>query len=273
LPFSEDSGTPAKYEAKYLPLPYMELRYPRLARNTLENRNGHEVTERLHSRASPNTNTVLAQYRTLRPRFLNYLVEGEEVDQNGQKCVGWKRRAVWATDSTPFVVVAYCSKHFPIDEAGDPEPGAHDSNLENLLAASAKAASRYFRTSPRFRNLPQDLKTYPRAFWTAANCMPPSKVGDELGVEHDVPDESAREALANQDVSDSPARSIILSLACPSDPLNPLQTYTISDIVRAAEHVIVIVGNMKKPWDEHALRVWGRRVWTFPEIVLTTVGT
>ncbi len=50
--------------------------------------------------------------------------------------------------------------------------------------------------------------------------------------------------------------------------LTHLQTYSISDIIRGAEHVIVVAGNVKMPWDDNALRVWGQRVWTLPEVVL-----
>src|SRR5690606_38077096 len=46
-------------------------------------------------------------------------------------------------------------------------------------------------------------------------------------------------------------------------------TYSISDIVRAAECVIIVAGNPRRPWDDEALKVWGERVWTLPEVILS----
>ena len=47
------------------------------------------------------------------------------------------------------------------------------------------------------------------------------------------------------------------------------QTYSISDIIRAAKHVVIVAGNRSRPWDDGALRVWGERIWTLPEVILS----
>jgi hypothetical protein len=41
-----------------------------------------------------------------------------------------------------------------------------------------------------------------------------------------------------------------------------------SDVVRGAEHVVVLAGNPDKPQEGDPLKQWGSRVWTFPEIIL-----
>ncbi len=40
-------------------------------------------------------------------------------------------------------------------------------------------------------------------------------------------------------------------------------------MIRAAEHVIVIAGNPWRDSTTDALKSWGKRVWTFPEILLS----
>lgn len=46
------------------------------------------------------------------------------------------------------------------------------------------------------------------------------------------------------------------------------QVYSISDVVRGAEHVIIIAGNPEIPSPNDSLREWGERVWTLPEVLL-----
>jgi len=75
----------------YLPLLYRGIRYPRLARNLLENRN--EIAVRLASSPSWSP-AALGTYRTFKPRYLNYLVERGESDANGNKWYGCERRPV-----------------------------------------------------------------------------------------------------------------------------------------------------------------------------------
>jgi hypothetical protein len=171
-----------KNQNKYLPLLYRGLRYPRLARNTLENR--EQVARQLHSHSSWNTRAALSTYRTFRPRFLNYLVE---VVRDGRKIYKSERRPVGPDDLTPFVLVAWSSEHYHID-------GDDEGDLEALFAVAANAAVQYFDP------LPDDLQQNPRAFWVSANCLPPGEIADEDGNIRIV-EGLEKEVLANQDVS------------------------------------------------------------------------
>lgn len=148
--------------SKYLPMMYRGLRYPRLARNVLENR--EQVARRLHDQS---TTTVMSTYRTFRPRFLNYIVE---VEVGGRKTFDSECRPVADNDLTPFAMVCYSSAHYHLPE-NDHDGGLDD--LESLIAVSTKAAVEYFQLKPGV-----DLNKTPRAFWTSANCMPPNKVVD-----------------------------------------------------------------------------------------------
>ena len=148
---------------------------------------------------------------------------------------------------TPYIVVAYASSHYKITD--DPESAATDpGDLEALLTIATKAAARFFNLKAD----DQDQKAV--AFWVSANCMPPCREVDEAGRVHVIDDRTEagkmrRDELANQD------------------------TYSISDIIRGARHVAVAAGNMRRDWDDDALRVWGERVWTLPEVVLSQSET
>lgn len=191
--FFWDDVAPGKSETKYLPVPCMPLRYPRLARNSLENRS--DVNQRLQLHESWNARAGVAQYRAFRPRFLNYLVS--EVDENGEEDVYFERRPVGRDDMTPFVVIAYCSEHFSAPE------GQNDTDGDALLATAVLATTRYYFQNGR----PNDLQEHPRAFWTAENCIPSETDVDEHGNIVDVPDGPEREALANRDVSRSSSQT------------------------------------------------------------------
>lgn len=204
-----DAGVPAgKDQNKYLPLMYRGLRYPRMARNMLENR--EQVAQRLRSHAGWNTEAALSSYRTFRPRFLNYLIETRGKD--GKKRYTSERRPVGLDDLTPFVMVAYSSAHYDIpqddSEPSNPPNDGSDSryDLEALLAVATKAAAQYF--SP----LPANLEQNQRAFWVSANCMPPGEVADEHGNVRTV-DAQEKESLANQDVSSNLASFLFYRLA------------------------------------------------------------
>ncbi|KAK4118234.1 hypothetical protein N657DRAFT_583995 [Parathielavia appendiculata] len=222
-----------KDQTKYLPVMYRGLRYPRLARNILENR--EVVARSLYITGSGNISAARSSYRTFRPRFLNYLVE---TVRDGRRVYEFERHPVRADDLTPFVMVCYSSAHYHIPDETEDEQGGDSGDLEALLAVATAAAVRHF--SP----MPSDLRKTPRAFWIAANCMPPDVAVDKTGNLRRV-EGFEREMLANED------------------------TYSISDIIRAAKHVIVVAGNRSRPWDNRALYVWGHRVWTLPEIVLS----
>ncbi|GAB1315519.1 Heterokaryon incompatibility domain-containing protein (Fragment) [Madurella fahalii] len=233
----DDSAPVEKDQTKYLPLMYRGLRYPRMARNILENR--EQVARLLYNYAPGNTTTALSLYRKFRPRFLNYLVETE---RNGRKTYECERHPVGVKDLTPFVMVCYSSAHYHIPDESQAGPGIDNDDLNALLALATKAAVEHFKP------LPSDLRRDRRAFWIAANCIPPDIDVDDNGNTRHVegPD---KEDLANRD------------------------TYSISDIIRTAQHVIVVAGNARRPWDDRALYIWGQRVWTLPEIVLSKGDT
>ncbi|KAK4173351.1 hypothetical protein QBC36DRAFT_58534 [Triangularia setosa] len=234
-----DSSGPVegKDPAKYLPLMYRGLKYPRMARNMLENR--EQVAQLLHKYASWNTTAALSSYRTFRPRFLNYLVETE---QDGQKSFYFETRPVPLNDITPFIMIAWSSAHYELKSRENESRLSHNNegDLDALLSIGVKAAVQYFDLEPG----KHDLQQQPKAFWCSANCMPPSKKVDNHGNVISVEGEE-KQLLANQD------------------------TYSISDIIRTARHVVVVAGNLQRPWDPNALRVWGERVWTLPEVVLS----
>ncbi|CAP71654.1 uncharacterized protein PODANS_6_50 [Podospora anserina S mat+] len=233
-----------KDPTKYLPLMYRGLKYPRLARNMLENR--HQVAQLLYRYTSWNTTAALSSYRTFRPRFLNYLVQTELPD--GRKLFSFETRPVPDNDITPFIMIAWSSAHYEL-KSRDNESGLprnNEGDLDALLSVGVKASVKYFGLEPE----KQDLRQHPKAFWCSANCMPPTKMVDHLGRVVNV-DGEEKELLANQDVS------------------SILPVIVISDIIRTAQHVAVVVGNLQRPWVPNALRVWGERVWTLPEIVLS----
>lgn len=193
LVFTSWEDAPDKPETKYLPLPYMELRYARLARNSLENR--PEDGKPLHSHASWNRETALSQYRTFRPRFLNYLVA--RVGDDGQKSVWFERRPVGRDDMTPYVAVVYCSEHYVSDkDRGQSGSESKSSDHEALLMTAFQAAEKHFKG-----RLSDDLERHPRAFWTAANCVPASLDVDEQGTVVDVVEGPERVLLESKDVS------------------------------------------------------------------------
>jgi hypothetical protein len=191
------SGPPEGKDAtRYLPLLYSGLRYPRLARNILENR--EQVAQRLNGYATGNTDTALSTYRTFRPRFLNYLIK---VERNGQTTYHYERRPVGPNDLTPpFVMVCYSSKHYAISDQHQAD--GNNGDLEALLAVATKAAAQYFGllpTDPENTVSPHDLEKKPRAFWIAANCMPCNEFTDENGISRRV-EGLEQERLGNQDV-------------------------------------------------------------------------
>jgi hypothetical protein len=47
------------------------------------------------------------------------------------------------------------------------------------------------------------------------------------------------------------------------------QVYSISDVIRASQHTVVIAGNPLRSAIANPLLEWGERVWTFPEILLS----
>lgn len=203
IAIGNDSSPPeGKDKTRYLPLLYRGLRYPRLARNILENR--EQVVQQLNGYATGNTKQALSTYRTFHPRFLNYLVK---VERNGQPTYMYERRPVYLNDLTPpFVMVCYSSQHYAISDQHQPDGASGD--LEALLAVATKATANYFGLLPS-----HDLEKEPRAFWVAANCMPCNEVTDEDGNSLEV-EGLEQEKLANQDVSCAKPQLLFLSQRC-----------------------------------------------------------
>ncbi len=77
----------------------------------------------------------------------------------------------------PYVFIAYSSAHFDLSQTTQGRGDTGD--LEQLLAIATKAAA-------LFRPMPDDLRKHPRAFWIAANCMPPGQIVDENGRVRDI---------------------------------------------------------------------------------------
>ncbi|KAH8881789.1 hypothetical protein GQ53DRAFT_886717 [Thozetella sp. PMI_491] len=238
--FTWESGPPeGKPQDKYWPLLYSGLRYPRLARNLLENR--QEVVEKVAYHPAWNPK-AMGSYRTFRPRFLNYLVP-TVID--GKRTYKAERGPVTQDSIVPYVVVAYSSAHFNLQRS--PEATGENQDLVELLGIATQAATHYFKSTST------NLETERRAFWIAANCLPPDQIVDDSGEVKRISIGTPEAVdLANQDVSST--KFILLS---------------ISDIIRAAKHVIIVAGNRRRAWDQNALRVWGNRVWTLPEVVLS----
>lgn len=190
--FGMTSSPEGKDRTKYLPLLYGGVRYPRLARNLLENR--REVIQRLYDPEELHKQAGTSTYRTFRPRFLNFLVEVET--NNGQTKYICELRAVRDDDLTPYVLVAWCSEHYDLSTEDTPQSGDSNvkSDLEPLLAVATKAAVQHFRLQPG------DLMKRARAFWCSANCMPYDRKVDEQGNKHRVEEGPERDALENQDV-------------------------------------------------------------------------
>lgn len=209
---------------KYLKVMYKGVLYPRLAGNPMENR--QPVAQRLvYPRPWASDSNQL--YRTLRPRMLCY-VSKEDAEMK-------KVDFVPPDDITPYVFIAYTTKHFDVTNK--------DEDMESLFAYAQAATLRYAESV-------LDPNRKPGAFWLSHCCTPEDRYVDSNGkvqtIEGD--DEEARllrERLRNEDI------------------------YSISDVIRAAEHVIVIAGNPKKPREKDPLREWGERVWTLPEIILS----
>ena len=140
---------------------YRGLRYPRLARNVLENR--EQVAQRLRGQSNK---TVLSTYRTFRPRFLNYLIE---INRDGRTTFESERLPVEENDFTPFIMVCYSSEHYRLrgDELGNGDVDSDD--LELLLAVSTKCLMNSL-PSASFRSI--RLRPISLAFSPWASVLP-----------------------------------------------------------------------------------------------------
>ncbi|KAM5363631.1 hypothetical protein ACJZ2D_011915 [Fusarium nematophilum] len=233
--FILDYDQPAgKDPLMYLPLLYGGYRYPRLARNYYENRPELAVQRRCDPSWASST---VGTYRTLRPRRLCHLIFEEQVDEEGhcqEAVVGYNLRFVTTDDNTPYVVVAYTTAQFDIREGTD--------DYEMLMALALTATGEYIESI-------QGAQRKPRAIWMAHSCIPIDRYladdGTERWIDAQTPEGRIRqEKMMNDD------------------------TYSISDVLRGAERVIIIAGNPLRPSSRDPLKEWGERVWTLPEILL-----
>jgi hypothetical protein len=157
----------------------------------------------------------------------------------------------------PYVFIAYTAEQF-----NQPDDIIH-------LHAWALAETR------EYANSIADPAKKPRGFWVAHLCAPEDRYMDDQGQEKVIQvnteaGKKQRDNLKNQDVSVTPTTQdyILLNLT-----QTPHQIYSISDVVRGAEHVIVIAGHPERQLPRDPLLQLGERVWTFPEIVLSRGNT
>ncbi|KAJ4025850.1 hypothetical protein NW761_014303 [Fusarium oxysporum] len=234
--FILDYDQPAgKNSLMYVPLLYGGYRYPRLARHYSENR--RELAVRREYDPSWASSTI-GTYRTLRPRRLCHLIFEQQVDQEGncqEAVVGYNLRFLAPDDNTPYVFVAYTTAQFNIRE------GTND--YEMLMALALTATEEYIKSIQGAHH------HKPRAIWMAHSCTPIDKYladdGTECWIDANTPQGKVlQEKLMNDD------------------------TYSISDVLRGAERVIIIAGNPLRPSSKDPLKEWGERVWTLPEILL-----
>lgn len=235
-------GRPAGKSAdNYLPLPYGDLRFPRLARNYRENREG--VIRQGH--ATPAWSLAAkGSYRTYRPKFLYFI--RETLDKHGNLSIRHERCTISQRDNIPYLFLSWSWAHYPV-RPGHPGEEIDPDVHEQLLASALQAAMEYYIR----KNGEESLDG--KAFWISAGC---------LSAEHEID---------------------LNGKVVPLDPNDPeyikkkreeanKDTYSISDIIRGAEHVVVLSWSgtaPRNPGNDDALRVWGQQVWTLPEVILS----
>lgn len=219
----------------YLPFLYNGYRYPRLARNFWENRK--EIKETRLGDPSW-TSGDIGTYRAFRPRFLCYLVQKKVKDNNGNEVLRpwFEARPVKMNDNSPYVFISYTKTQFNSENEEE-----KNKNYQSLYSMAIREAFIYSHSV-------QDSGRKPVAFWIDTHCQPHTRYIEKENRIEDVTDPDERKTITDQDV------------------------YTISDIIRGAEHVIVIARN--SPSDDpntqnEALQGWGKRVWTLPEVILS----
>ena len=90
----------------------------------------------------------------------------------------------------------------------------------------------------------------PGAYWLSQGCLGSECEVDEDGIVHPLDANDPHYAQHKERIGNE-------------------ETYSISDIIRGAVHVTVLAGNPERPHDDNALHVWGERVWTLMEVVLS----
>ncbi|KAM5451274.1 hypothetical protein MaudCBS49596_003980 [Microsporum audouinii] len=232
----QSSPSDGKHPSFYASCSYNGFRYPRLARNFLENKPSI-ARERRYDPSwtlfehewqydAPWGSRYQGSYRALRPRMLCYLVD----DLGTPDC----RFIEHDEDCPPYVFIAYTAEHFKIG----------DEEAEKALYMLARSATLQYIDS--IAEADRKLK----AFWIAHMCMPNHCYLDSNGQPQTINGENGDGKKLQEHLMD-------------------YDTYSISDIIRAAEHVIIIGGNPTQETGNDPLREWGARVWTLPEIILS----
>ncbi|KAF4637689.1 hypothetical protein G7Y89_g402 [Cudoniella acicularis] len=156
-------------------------------------------------------------------------------DKNGNR-VGPPQ---FENDYTRYVFISYTKTQF--DSDSEEEKGA---NYQLLYAMALWETFIY-------ANSVQDHTRKPEAFWVANLCQPQSKYIEKEDRVEAVQDADEKKLLTDQDV------------------------YTMSDIIRGADHLIIIARNATSlvaddpNTQAKVLRGWGRRVWTLNEVILS----
>jgi hypothetical protein len=142
-------------------------------------------------------------------------------------------------DHTPYVFISYTKIQFDSEKKKE-----QDDNYQLLYAMAVRETFMY-------ANSVQGHERKPNAFWLDGICQPCSRYIEEEDRVEEVTDEDEKKLLIDQDV------------------------YTISDIIRGADHSIIIARNATSlPEDDPSmqtkgLREWGQRVWTLNEVILS----
>ncbi|KAI0166765.1 hypothetical protein GGR52DRAFT_555444 [Hypoxylon sp. FL1284] len=230
-------GTSAQ---KYLPFRYNDRRYPRIARNPLENK--ADIRERQARYYGLVTNEV-GTYRAIRPRYLCYLKDGWFKNEGGD---WYELKPVALDDHTPYMFISYSKTQFFPDRGVDIEKD--NTNMGLLMAYVWDTLSKIRSGSTH----------NPRAFWIDSLCQGTGPHNKHTAKQNEGTDPKEKD----------------------------YDVYTMSDIIRGAEHSIIlsqITSHAKdqdfenEVWKQKyaglALKLWGRRVWTLPEVLLSRGDT
>lgn len=173
-------------------------------------------------------------YRTLKPRHLCFLREPEHGD-----CLGVDIKTVQEWETAEANSGRASSLRY-LFVAYSTEHFSHSS------PSDLRALHKIAETAARNAGLP--------AYWVACSCMRnPEELESDVG-----------------------CRPTVVPQMPLADPV-PIQVYRISDVLRGAGAMIIAVGDptgdTARDSDVSTLLVqWGRRMWTFPEVLLSPGG-
>jgi hypothetical protein len=164
-------GRPAgKGAGTYIPLPYGNLRFPRLARNYMENRSG--VIQQGH--ATPAWSLAAGgNYRTYRPKYLFFIRETRNED--GSTAVAFQKRPVSQTDGTPYVFISWSWVHYRIRRPRLLEEDVDPTARQQLYVSALKSAIEYYTRMAPGESLDG------KAYWLSAGCLSSTDTIDAEG--------------------------------------------------------------------------------------------